>query len=370
MNITEPFRRLARLVPDQPAIIRADGSVISYRALDSAIDAMGRHASRFGIGAGDTVQVRVIGPDESLGLILLLAMARLGAVTTDTPVPGRRTRLTFHAGPGAPPATVTVDAGWMAGPPADPAASPPMPMDGAAVLRIFASSGSTGLPKQIVITHGQMTQRVLLRWLSQGGGPTTRIIGINPGGSWGLSVALASLWARGTVVLSNPADAPAAIARHHVDSLILTPASLRTMLDAMPPDLGPFPSLRAVEVGGSLLPPALLHLARERLTPHIQSAMGATEVGAFVTAPAIDLADRPGAVGLIWPGVEVQALDPDGQALPAGTAGVLRVRSPGNASGYAAADAAREDWFKDGWFYSSDIGTVWPDGMLTLSGRT
>ena len=377
MNITEPLRRHALLTPDAPALILPNGTAIGFGALDRAIDAVAGHARRLGLGAGDMAELSVTGPDEALGLITLLGLARLGVATTETPLPDGLGRLRFAAGGAAPPGCVAVDAGWLH-PDPRAAEAPPVARDDGATLRIFASSGTTGLPKQVIVTHAQMTQRVLLRLLADGGAPAVRIIGVGLGCAWGLETALRTLWAGGTIVLTNPRDAPAAILRHGVTAMLLTPASLRLLLDSMPADAGPFPALRSVQVGGSLLPPALYRLALERLSPHMHSVMGSTEAAGFVSAPMRDLADRPGAVGYIWPGVEVEALDEHGRKLPAGETGVLRIRSPMNATGYveaagagfADAAASGEDRFQDGWFHSSDIGSVGPDGMLTLTGRT
>ena len=124
-----------------------------------------------------------------------------------------------------------------------------------------------------------------------------------------MDMALRTLWAGGTIVVSNPAQAAAAITRHGVTSIATSPVSLRAILDALPPDQTPFPTLRRVEIGGSRLPEALWRLAAERLCPTIISNMGSSEAGGIASAPARDLTGRPDAVGYLWPGVEVQALD-------------------------------------------------------------
>jgi acyl-CoA synthetase (AMP-forming)/AMP-acid ligase II len=71
----------------------------------------------------------------------------------------------------------------------------------------------------------------------------------------------------------------------------------------------------------------------------------------------------------VFPGVEVQAVDADDQPLPPGTEGVLRVRSGGCAGAYFDAPAASALVFRDGWVYPGDVGTVAPDGLVTLAGR-
>lgn len=372
MNITEPLRRLARVAPEAPAIIRANGSVISYALLDHAIDTIGVHAAALGLKPGDIAALRITGPDESIGLIVVLGLARIGVVTTDAMLPSPPVALRFHTTTGTAPGTIAVDAGWLPDAPAEPgAAVPPIHNDPASIFRITDSSGTTGMPKAVMVTHAQMTQRQLLHAMMEPSGPDTRrIVGVGFDCNFGMQYVLLTLWGGGTLVLSSPERIGEALTRHGVTTIVTTPAALRAMLDALPENAGPFPSLRTVHTGGSLLPPALHRLASERLTPELHAIMGATEVSAIASGPMKDMLNRPDCVGTIWPGIEVVAVDSAGRPLPPGETGVLRIRTPLLASGYLNADDNAEERFQDGWFHSSDIGTVWPDGSLTLHGRT
>lgn len=370
MNITEPIRRIARLTPDAIALVRADGGTISYAVLEHAIDRMATHAQRLDLKPGDNVGLTITGPDESLGLTLMLALARIGVASTEPPWPRHHLRFCFQSGPTITPGNVAFDASWttseVAGPDHKPVAIHDNPD---AVWRIMSSSGTTGLPKHIVVTHRQQHSRITMKWLADGGGRATRIIGIGLGSTLGLLSVLHTLWASGTIVLSDPKNAWAAIERYGVTSLITTPVSLRAILESMPPGTGPFPTLATIDLTGSSLPPALHHMATARLCPNILSIMGSTEVAGIASAPMSVLASRPGAAGYIWPGVEVQATDENRQKLPVGSEGVLRIRSPMVASGYLPDDDDPWERFEDGWFYSADIGTVGQDGMLYLNGR-
>ncbi|MBS0644543.1 MAG: long-chain fatty acid--CoA ligase [Proteobacteria bacterium] len=358
---------MAGLHGTRPAIVRPGGAIIDYARLDRAIDAMAAHAQRYGLGPSDRATLRITGPDETLGLILLLGLARLGVGTAERPPDDGTPQLRFHAGDDTLPGAIRVDEGWMQDADGEP---PAMHRDPDAVMRIFSSSGTTGVPKQVVVTQAQMTQRVLLRGLAEGGAAGVRLIALGLGGNFGLQMALRTLWNGGTIVLPDGRAGPVeTLNRHGVTSLVASPLSLRVLLDALPDDAGPFPALQTVHIGGSFLPPALYHQAAARLTPDIHVTMGSAEASGIASGPVGAMLDRPGAVGTIWPGVEVEAQDEDGQTLPPGEAGVLRIRSPMLARGYLTPDPAAAERFQDGWFVSSDIGTVWPDGMLTLSGR-
>jgi acyl-CoA synthetase (AMP-forming)/AMP-acid ligase II len=372
VNITEPIRRLARLAPQAPAIIRADNSIVCFAEFERAIDRVAWRVGELGLRAGDIVGLAITGPDEALGLILALALARLGVATADPSLPSERLRLAFEAKrPGRPatPAKVVFDAGWLAqGGDTEPPAIP-IHSDPDVLCRVFASSGTTGVPKHVPASHRLITRRVFGRWLSLSGGPARRIVGIGLNTALGFETVLRTLWAGGTLVLTNPRDAADAILRHGVTSIVTSPITLRGLLGALPPDMPVPTALTAIEVAGSVLPDAVYKLAAVRLCPNIASVFGSTEADNTAFAPIATLAGRDGAVGYVSPGVEVRAVDANGEPLPAGQEGILCVRSDRVASSYLWDDAASAEAFRDGWFWSGDIGAVWPDGMITLTGR-
>jgi len=148
-----------------------------------------------------------------------------------------------------------------------------------------------------------------------------------------------------------------------------TPTRMLMARVYQPQGAGPFPSLETIEFGGSPLPRRLYDLACARLCPNIVSLYGTTEAGAIAAAPMAALIDRPGAVGYVHAGVEIEAVDADDKPLPPGSEGILRVRSDTCVDGYVDLAASSTGAFKGGWFYPGDVGTVSGDGLLTLAGR-
>ena len=365
MNITAPLRRLARLSPDRPAIIRADATVLTYAMLDRAIDLAAARMAASGLGPGEPVALPITGPDESRGLILALALARCGIASADAALPARR-RIVNAPTPDAG----AFDLNALCAPAAGVVPEAPIDPDPAVVFRVFASSGTTGTPKPIAVSHGLMGRRVFANILAPGGpDPCARIIALDLGIVWGFTAVLRTLWQGGTLVLTNPREASAAIARHKVRTIVTSPIGLRALLDGLPPAAGPFPLLETIEIGGSLVPGPLRDAAIARFCPGLVSHLGTSEAGGIASAPISALGDRPGAVGFVNPDVTVEAVGPGDRPLPAGSEGVLRLRSPLAVTGYAGAAAGAVASFRDGWFYSGDVGTVWPDGMLSLAGR-
>lgn len=363
MNITAPLRRLARILPDVPAIIRADDSTISYALLDRLIDSVARRLLAAGARAGETIGLGIAGPDESRGLIAALALARAGIASSHPALPAAR-RIVFGAATQA--SDLSLDAGAFA---PDDAGPIDMHSGGATLLRRFASSGTTGLPKPVAVSHALQAARTEANILAPGGpSPCVRIVGVDLGITWGFTAALRTLWQGGTLVLTNPAAAATRLARHNVQSLVLAPVGLRALLDAVPEGAGPFDELTTIEVGGDTISPALRRAASARLGPVLVSYLGASEAGGIASAPLAALGGLPDAAGIVHSGVEVEAVDDKDRALPPGTFGHIRVRSDLTVSGY---DGVAEDTssFRDGWFYPGDLGAVGADGLLRLAGR-
>jgi fatty-acyl-CoA synthase len=151
-------------------------------------------------------------------------------------------------------------------------------------------------------------------------------------------------------------------------------------LDAKPRDVS---SLRGVYVGGSACPTALMRAFGERYGVRLIQAWGMTE-----TSPLGSLAFPPSGVsaeeewryrvtqGRFPAAVEARLTGPDGSFLPwdGTSAGELEVRGPWAAGAYYGGPAGEplrpaEKFSEDGWLRTGDVGTITPDGFLTLTDR-
>ena len=372
MNITDPIRYRARLRPTAVAVIRADDTSVTYRDLDQMIDAATARVAGLGLRIGQVAGLTMAGPDEFLPLVLALALARVGITSADAALPADRLDVCLlPEGTAAPDGVrcVRFDASWIQPAPRGNAPAQPMHPDGSAICRIFASSGTTGTPKFTAISHDLIARRVFSNGLSMGPPEPIHICAVGFGITWGFCSVLRTFWNGGTLVLTNPAQAVAAIRRHQVNSMVIAPVSLRAVVSALPGDSVPPPSLRSIEVGGSLLPPRLHELVRQTLCGSVVSYFGSTETGGIASGPWTALQGIEGAVGIVHAGVEVQAVDADDRLLPHGTAGVLRIRGANTVTGYLDEAVAPTGIFRRGWFYPGDVGAVTADGIVSVTGR-
>ena len=365
MNITEPFRRLAQTHRDDVAVIDIDGRKLSFGALDHSIERMALQARRLGLNAGDLVGLE-IGPDDCLAsLVMQFALARIGVTTASPMLPAETMRVRF----GTQPGMIGLNPGWLTDAPAPDDAIPgPMHEDGSAMLRVFHTSGTSGTPKFVPIRHDLMAQRVLTSWREDNGEQTVYMLLIRLDGSSGMRQSLATLWHGGTLVLAREGQFYDQLVRHGVTCLSAAPFGLSRLLEEIPQGAPPPCALASIRVGGARLPPKMYEAVCRALCSNIRINMGSTECGSITSAWMSELMERDGSAGYLVEGVEVEALDAQGIPLPPGIEGQLRVRSPSVVSSYFNGETLGN--FKDGWFITGDIGTVWPDGRLSLRGRT
>jgi len=373
MNVTDPIRRHARATPHVPALMRPDGQNVSYRELDRAIDFVAHRIASYGLKPGDIVGHYF--NDLSQTIVFALALARLGIVGAPASLPEGLLKMYFcEPGAAIPSAgqNIVVDTAWWRVPAAIDGVKPvEAHPGGSAPCRIFASSGTTGVEKHCVMSHDLLTRRAQMKWLAVPGPDHARtVVYVVPMTQYGYFNLLRIFMSGTTAVLAVRTEEVApCIGRFRVGYLIISPLALRMVIDSLPPDFSGLPSLRMVEVGGSLLPNRLYEIARQRLCANIITVYGAMETGGIAEAHKDLVHHDASAVGYVYPGVEVQAVDQNDVPLPRGEEGTLRVRSPICADAYVGDPKRSAEVFRYGWVYPGDVGKVQPDGLLVLGSR-
>ncbi|MFI9531447.1 fatty acid--CoA ligase [Micromonospora rosaria] len=247
------------------------------------------------------------------------------------------------------------------------------------------TSGTTGDPKGVAYSHRSIYLHSVQICLPEafGLGPTDRELAIVPmfhAMSWGLPYAAflsgASLVMPDRFLQAAPIAEMIAAERPTLAGAVPTIwTDLLAYLDTHDVDVS---SLREVIVGGSACPPALMHAFAERHGIDVIHAWGMTE-----TSPLGSVARPPaGATGeAAWryrytqgrvpAGVAARIVGPAGEPLPADGASVgeLEVRGPWVTARYVGDDAPDAEKFRAGWLRTGDVGTLSPDGFITLTDR-
>ena len=245
-----------------------------------------------------------------------------------------------------------------------PAAKTVEEIDDRDALVLF-TSGTTGLPKAVGITSGQLSTRI--RGMGQpfraDSVPTVSMMCVpffHVGGSLGM---LGSLYSGNTSVVQERFDAAEwlrLVREHRVRTAFLVPTMLQRILDHRDFAGSDLTSLIAIAYGAAAAPVALVRRAMAAL-PHVAFAnvFGQTEtLGAYTTLLPEDHRDpnRVGSVGKPLPGVDVRVVDPDTAAdVEAGVVGELWVNTIQNVI--------------EGWLHTGDLARRDADGYIYPSGR-
>lgn len=250
------------------------------------------------------------------------------------------------------------------------------------VATIIFSSGSTGDPKGVVLTHYNVASNV--EQLNQVFHlhANDRIMGILPFfHSFGFTGTLCLPVATGIGVVfhPNPLDARvigALVQKHAATMLLATPTFLNTYTRRCEPEQ--FGSLRFVMAGAEKLPERVAVAFEDRFGIRPLEGYGCTECSPAVTVNTMDfraasfrqVGAKRGSIGHPLPGMTVKIVDPDnGQTLAVNQPGLLLVRGPNVMRGYLNQPEKTAAVLRDGWYNTGDIALVDEDGFLRVTDR-
>ncbi|MBX9776090.1 MAG: acyl--CoA ligase [Xanthobacteraceae bacterium] len=381
MNIVDHILFQCATQPKAPAL-SAPGTgigLVSYGRLAQMIRNIAHRLSENGVGPGNIVAVSI--DDPIFEIAVLLALTRMCAVT----VSGFNARVTDtlrtdYVVADAHPSTtgtgklILVDLSWTRGehetlPPQCPAQTHPDDL-----CRIILTSGTTGLPKAVAVSHALLSARIA-RHIGAFGpkvvGNVRMFCDMPVAMSLAFQFLLFTLWRGGLFVLPGKSfdDTVDALDEFDVRCCLSSPAGLELFLKWFER----YPTLQSeidvIVSAGDALPKPLVDRVRSRICPHVMNAYGSTEASITATAPVQLVEDVPGAVGFVTVGSLVEVVDENEAVMPAGQQGLLRVQSAFAVDRYFEDPAASGLVFRDGWFYPGDLGTLAQGGLLRLAGR-
>ena len=254
-----------------------------------------------------------------------------------------------------------------------PHADPPVDPDRTAFY--LFSTGSTGRPKRVSRSHRMMVAEADQYQAAVGLGPQDVIAGVAPVfHSYGLCcVMLSAVRSGARAVLYRefqPETVMASVTRERATVFTGSPFhySLMSMLSRRPGvDLS---SLRWCVSCGASAPAAVVSRFRAVFGLSVRQLYGASEVGSVAFNRSQDPIATAASVGTPLPGVRVRIVSPDGGDLAAGETGEIAVSSAAGSTRYEDLPEVSAQAFRDGWFFSGDLGHLDAEGALHVTGRT
>lgn len=412
MILNRVIRRAVRYFPDRTATICEDRKQ-TYRELGQRIQVLARALGKLGVGRGDRVAIYLLNSAQfletvyacfELNAVVVPLNTRLAAeelvfiindaeckafVTDDVLQPlaasfkGRLQGIEHFIAIGG--GAGFVDYETLIAEYAD--ADAPLPENDEAsdeeLAGLFYTSGTTGLPKGVMLSHRNLWMNALHTLAARAPEPQQNFLHAAPMFHLATFPAAINVTINGgTHTILRKFDLKALmelIERERVTSTVLVPTMINFLINH--PDFGQhnLSSLRRITYGASPMPVELLKRTMEAL-PGVEffQGYGQTESSPLLTALLPEdhhfdgderLAQRLGSCGRPVAGVEVEVVNEDGQPVKLGEAGEVVARGPNVMMGYWKRPEETEQTLRGGWLHTGDMAMVDEDGYLYLVDR-
>ena len=242
---------------------------------------------------------------------------------------------------------------------------------------LLRSSGTTGEPKQIAVTHGNLRAMAdkMAKWFALSAHeriPCMLPLYYAAGLKTSVFVPLLIGASVGVPDMENVHDLAQWFSTIRPTILSLAPASLRAVADRLNQRacMSHWDGLRFVICGAAYLPDALRREAEAALAVPVIEYYGLSEAGAMAANPAPPGLRKPGTVGLPARGELTVRDTATGRELGAGETGEIWLTGPSVTSGYVSAAQRTPQGLETGWLATGDLGCLDKNGYLTIVGRS
>jgi acyl-CoA synthetase (AMP-forming)/AMP-acid ligase II len=384
-NVTYTLVNNAERRPKHPAIIQK-GEILDHLSLEYRVQ---KYAGALREQSIKPRQIVGVSMHDTIDLIaMIFAMMRLGAVLL--PMDFHWTAAERHAvtaafgadvlitdttiEPTAGVRTIEINAAWQMAADSAPAVTGWSTTAESPIL-LSLSSGTTGIPKGPLVTHGLYMSRLFYESMAiSSTQDDTNMCALPMYFGAGRNITLQHVMTGATVVLFPPPYDVEPLAKEihdrRITSVFLVPTILRRLLKL--PNIQPplFPGLRALVSGAAPLYEEEVRQVRKLLTPKLYVSYGTTEAGvvSYLT-PAHD-DSKLGSVGLPAFLCDLQLVDDYHRPVPRGEIGRISFNTLAVPDGFYNNPQATAESFHDGRFLPGDIGRLDEDGYLYLVGRS
>ncbi|KAG1769120.1 hypothetical protein EV702DRAFT_705790 [Suillus placidus] len=257
------------------------------------------------------------------------------------------------------------------------------------------SSGTSGLPKAVMISHGNITFATLGMIIQAM--ETAKIqappVWDTPDGlqvsfnvlpvyhSIGLCItSFFNFLKPSTIVILPKWNIDAffeCVPKYHITTVSLVPSLVHQLVHHSRFKTANLSSIKGISCGAAHLPPQLADQLHARF-PALNRVVEGYGLSEFTMAVAMKpvhgmlnghAKNKPGSVGILVPGVEARIVSPDGSLAGPNEAGEIHVRGPTTALGYKGNDKATRETFVDGWVRTGDQLRIDEDGVLFFVDR-
>jgi long-chain acyl-CoA synthetase len=406
MNIAQLLARSAQVFPQQPAVLLGEHVLCDYRGLAQRAAAIGQALRvRLNCQPGDRVALLLRNSPHYLEVMYGAWFAGLVVVPINYKLHAREVAYIL-ADSGSSVLFADADLAQDLSLGAQPLpglravidvesrdytdllkaeALPPAPAAPTDTAWLFYTSGTTGRPKGVMLTHRNLMAMSLCYFADVDQiAPTDACLYAAPmshgAGLYNLPHVLAG--ARHVIPESRGFDADEILAlskRLRQVSMFAAPTMVKRLVRQAEGHATPGDGIKTVVYGGGPMYVADIQQALRVMGPRFVQIYGQGECPMAITALSrahlIDHAhprhaERLASVGVAQSQVEIRIVDPQGRVMPAGEDGEIVVRGEPVMPGYWGNPQASAATLRDGWLYTGDVGQLDEDGFLSLKDRT
>ncbi len=414
LNIASILENSARDYPEKVAVVYGDMR-LTFREVDAMASQVANGLRSKGIGKGDKVALSML--NLPYFPIIYYGILKLGAIVVPLNVLFKQREVAYHLrdsdakayfafiGTEQLPMGKEAFAGfsevnscehfWLVLPP-----GVDNPIDGASILDdlikdqspvfhsvstskddpavILYTSGTTGQPKGAVLSHSNIYFNAYnVQGLFRQTSDDTHLIVLPLFHSFGQVVQMNSGFLSGCTLVLVPKFDPAAVLSNFEKEKVTVFAGVPTMYWALLnfPNANDFDldkisrTLRLGVSGGAAMPVEIMKRFEEKYNVTILEGYGLSETSPVASFSRMDLAKKPGSIGVPIPGVEMAIMNDNGKKLGPGEIGEIVIRGHNIMLGYYNRPEATEQAFRGGWFHSGDLGKIDEEGYFYVVDR-